>query len=217
MSVQSGPNGVESGLVMYLDAGNRKSYSGSGTAFYDIAGNNHATLVGPPTFSNSNNGYLTFDGTTNNGSVANTPVGTNAYSKMVWFYCTNFSPSNNMLSSNNGGNIFWLASTNKLTAAHTDTNYSLIQSVTSLSLNTWYCGVVTFNTTTGWALYLNGEFESSNATVTPRPGNGEVQLGAFGAGNYFAGRIALAQIYNRALSAAEVRQLFNATRGRFGI
>tara|TARA_R110000868_G_C10779337_1_gene755390 strand:- start:323 stop:973 length:651 start_codon:yes stop_codon:yes gene_type:complete len=216
MSVQSGPNGIESGLVLYLDAGNRKSYPGTGATFYDIGSNNHTTLVGSPAFSNSNNGYLTFDGSTNYGTVANNPVGA-AYSKMVWFYCTNFSPSNNLLSSDTGGHIFWLAGSNKLTGAHTNTSFTLIQSVTNLSLNTWYCGAVTFNTTTGWALYLNGELESTNATVSPRPGNGAVSLSAYAGGNFFAGRIALAQIYNRAISAAEIRQLFNATRGRFGI
>jgi len=216
MSVQSGPNGIESGLVLYLDAGNRKSYPGTGATFYDIGSNNHTTLAGSPAFSNSNNGYLTFDGSTNYGTVANNPVGA-AYSKMVWFYCTNFSPSNNLLSSDTGGHIFWLAGSNKLTGAHTNTSFTLIQSVTNLSLNTWYCGAVTFNTTTGWALYLNGELESTNATVSPRPGNGAVSLSAYGGANFFAGRIALAQIYNRAISAAEIRQLFNATRGRFGI
>jgi hypothetical protein len=216
MALAHSPSITTKGLVLYLDAANSKSYPGSGTTFYDIASNNHTTLAGSPAFSNSNNGYLTFDGSTNYGTVANNPVGA-AYSKMVWFYCTNFSPSNNLLSSDTGGHILWLAGSNKLTGAHTDTSFTLIQSVTNLSLNTWYCGAVTFNTTTGWALYLNGELESTNATVSPRPGNGAVSLSAYAGANFFAGRIALAQIYNRAISAAEVKQNFNALRGRFNV
>ena len=37
MSVQSGPNGVENGLVLYLDAGNSKSYPGLGTNWIDMS------------------------------------------------------------------------------------------------------------------------------------------------------------------------------------
>ena len=52
------------GLVFHFDASNSTSYSGSGsTSWNDLSGNgNHATLIGPPSYSTANGGYLDFDG-----------------------------------------------------------------------------------------------------------------------------------------------------------
>ena len=36
-----GPNVVTDGLVLYLDAGNTKSYPGTGTVWYDVSGNGY--------------------------------------------------------------------------------------------------------------------------------------------------------------------------------
>ena len=66
MSVQSGPNGIESGLVLYLDAANVKSYPGSGTSWFDLSGqNNTGTLINNPTYDSANRGSWSFNGTSN--------------------------------------------------------------------------------------------------------------------------------------------------------
>ena len=36
-------------------------------------------------------------------------------------------------------------------------------------------------------------------------------------GRYYNGRIAMVQLYNRALTNTEILQNFNATRGRYGV
>ena len=55
---------VTSGLVLCLDAANRKSYPGSGNTWTDLSGNgNTGTLFNTPTYSSSNGGSLGFDGT----------------------------------------------------------------------------------------------------------------------------------------------------------
>jgi hypothetical protein len=60
----NGPKIVTDGLVLCLDAANRKSYPGTGTAWNDLSGNgNNGTLVNGPTFSSANGGNLSFDGT----------------------------------------------------------------------------------------------------------------------------------------------------------
>ncbi len=48
--------------LLYLDPGNSASYSGSGTTWTDLSGNNNtATLVGSPTFTSAGAGsYFTF-------------------------------------------------------------------------------------------------------------------------------------------------------------
>ena len=75
MGVFAGPNVVEDGLMLYLDAADQKSYPGSGTTWFDLRGNGrHATLknssAGLPSHSTNNKGYFDF---TPNGSYATVP------------------------------------------------------------------------------------------------------------------------------------------------
>jgi hypothetical protein len=63
MSGIIGNNIVRNGLVLHLNATDRKSYPGSGTIWYDRSGNNnHFTLYNSPTFNSSYGGELRFDG-----------------------------------------------------------------------------------------------------------------------------------------------------------
>ncbi len=63
MGANSGPNIVTDGLVLTSDSGNRNSYAGSGTNWYDLSGNgNNCTLTNGPTFSNTNLRNISFDG-----------------------------------------------------------------------------------------------------------------------------------------------------------
>ena len=63
MSHIFGPNIVTNGLVLYLDAGNTKSYSGSGTTWTDLSGNgNNGTLTNGPAYDSANLGGILFDG-----------------------------------------------------------------------------------------------------------------------------------------------------------
>ena len=62
MAISGGPDTVEQGLILSLDAANVKSYPGTGTTWYDLSGNGHNfALNNSPTFSN---GTFTFDGST---------------------------------------------------------------------------------------------------------------------------------------------------------
>jgi hypothetical protein len=51
------------GLVLYLDAANPASYSGTGTTWADLSGfGNSGTLVDGPSYDHSNGGTIVFDG-----------------------------------------------------------------------------------------------------------------------------------------------------------
>ena len=64
MSTRYNPSIVRDNLVLYLDAANTKSYTGSGTTWTDISGKgHHGTLDNGPTFSSGNMGYISLDGT----------------------------------------------------------------------------------------------------------------------------------------------------------
>jgi hypothetical protein len=61
--IAGNPSIVTSGLALYLDTANKKSYRGSGTAWNDLTTNrNNFTLYNSPTFNNSYGGELRFDG-----------------------------------------------------------------------------------------------------------------------------------------------------------
>ena len=59
MGIGHGADIVRNGLVLHLDAANKKSYPGTGTAWNDLSSNNNFTLNNSPTLSN---GYFNFDG-----------------------------------------------------------------------------------------------------------------------------------------------------------
>ena len=212
---------VRDGLVLYLDAANRKSYSGTGTNVFDLAKNlNNSVLTNGASYNSTNNGYFNFDGindcivVNNNANI----LSKTSYTKIAWFYPTSFSTGNNIISGGNSGqHAFWLGGTDKLRAGH-NSQWSTVVSNTTLVLNTWYFGAVTFNTSTGWVLYLNGNQESTSGSLTTFNGNQEILIGAYSTGgNVFTGRIAKALVYNRVLTAQEIKTNFEATRGRYGI
>ena len=139
MAISRGPKIVTNGLVLALDAADRNSYLGSGTTWTDLRGNNNTgVLTNGPTFNASNRGSISFDGI-NQCVVVNSNASilpTTAYTKVAWFYATNFATGNNIISGGNSGqHAFWLAGGNKLNSGHNG-NWSTVVSTTTLSLNT---------------------------------------------------------------------------------
>ena len=208
------------GLQVYLDVANRRSYSGSGNTVYDLSGlGNTSALVNGPTYNSSNLGYFVFDGADdyiNVNSLANI-LSKTAYTKIAYFYVTNSGTSNNIISGGfSGAHAFWLQGVNRLYAGHNGA-WSTVTGNTLLSNNTWYFGAVTYNNSTGWKLYLNGIEDGTSSNTTTFTGNQEIVIGAYDSGNHFTGRISNALIYNRALTATEILQNYNATKRRYGL
>jgi len=211
---------VTDGLQVYLDAANARSYSGSGNSIYDLSGTgNTAALVNGPTYNSSNLGSIVLDGTNdyiNVNSLANI-LSYTAYTKTAYFYVTTFATANNIISGGfSGQHAFWLQVSNRLYAGHNGA-WTTVTGNTTLSLNTWYFGAVTYSNSTGWKLYLNGREDGTSADTTTFTGNQEIIIGAYNTGNNFSGRISYVQIYNRALSATEILQNYNATKRRYGL
>ena len=88
----------------------------------------------------------------------------------------------------------------------------------STALNTWQCIAYSYDGT-NLTIYSNGVSGGSNSYVgTPNSGGGGVRIGRrWDIADYFAGSISAVKVYNRALSATEVLQNFNALRSRYGI
>ena len=87
MGAAAGPDIIEDGLVLCLDAADPKSYNGSGTTWYDRSGNgNNGTLVNGPTYNTGSFGTIHFDGV--NDSVSATSIDLSNTNKITLdFFC----------------------------------------------------------------------------------------------------------------------------------
>jgi len=212
------PRIVTDGLVLCLDAGNTKSYPGSGTTWTDLSGNgNNGTLTNGPTYSSSNGGSLVFDGVNDFVDISNSfQVSTSqVYSALFWIYKTSTSINNAsmILSGGYGGDVdgIIIYTEDYLTANDTGivSGNGSVSAIyyngisqpegTNFNLNEWIHIAVT-------GISVNS-IDGANHNIG-RNNNGT---------NHFKGNIATTQIYNRALTASEVQQNFNALRGRFSI
>lgn len=210
---------VANGLTLQLDAGNTSSYPGSGTTWIDIAGTQqNITLVGSPTFTSGTPAYFTFNGSTQRGSGSGAVLTTTSYTKSVWFYLNAYA-DNNFVSSDAGGHFMYMAGTTKIYSGHANwANYQAYPSTANISLNTWYNATLTFNTTDGMVLYINGVQDSTyTANKSAHSGNNSTNIASFGSGNLLNGRIAKVYCYNRSLTSGEVLQNYNLDKSQFGL
>ncbi|MFZ9741626.1 MAG: LamG domain-containing protein [Candidatus Nanopelagicaceae bacterium] len=222
MGVFAGPEIIESGLVLALDAGNTKSYPGSGTTWTDLSGcGNNGTLVNSPTYSSANGGSIVFDGSDDNVDVSDSSSlnFTDVISLSCWFNFTAL-PNNELglfrknnqwqLGLFNSNTIRCLIGTNGTTGwtAGNDVSYTF-------STNTWYNMVMTYNGS-NMLIYVNNSLVKT-ATVTGSivTNTNKVQVGYHTV--VLNGKISNCSIYNRALTASEIQQNFNATKSRFGL
>jgi hypothetical protein len=179
-----------------------------------------------------NNNTFEFDGANGNQlTFPYTQTQPNNFSVIAWIYQRSYSTDTNigdvivMPYSNYNAWIFSVVGTgSKLEIRHhnfssSTTSYNVIYN-TNLNLNTWY-HVGATDDGNNVRLYVNGiNVVTLASAVSTTNGTMSCQIGAWGGagtGTYFDGKIPVVQIYNRALSAAEVQQNFIALRGRFGI
>ena len=218
------PEIVTDGMLLRLDANETLSYSGSGATWSDISGNgNHMSLKFSPTYVSSTISYFDFNGTTQYAQGTGLTVPSTAYTKSVWFWIDAYADNNIVSGYNEVGGHFLFMGSNAFTKIfvghHQAVNFLAYQSTASISLNTWYNVTVTFNTTNGFKIYINGQLDSSHNMTLAHLGSGTTNLGAYsnGGGNYLNGRISKVYTYNRVLTASEVLQNFNADRAIFNL
>jgi hypothetical protein len=238
------PKVVSNGMVLCVDAANTKSYPGSGTIWTDLSSTGiTGSLTNGPTFNSANGGNIVFDGSNdyvNFGNVLGFD-GSTPFSLTAWFKTTNTVDNNpwtlsgkdlitppftgyqmgfNVVSGSAGdrGKFGFVLVDNSLTVLRR-------QTTSSYNDGNWYYGAVTYDgskTRGGILIYINGtspsvtDHDSSTFSGTIS-NNVNFEIGARdGVNQPFPGNIAHSSIYNRALSATEVLQNYNALCGRFG-
>ena len=237
------PSLVTSGLVLHLDAGNATSYPGSGTTWTDLSPSaTNATLVNGPTYSTVGSGSIVFDGSNDYANLGNILGydGSTGFTLSSWIRTTN--TTNNQPLTIMGKNIIsspytgyqlgfnTSTATNpdigKIGCALVDGSTTVLRKLTTGTYNngTWYNVVMTYDgtkTRAGMLLYINGVVPALvNQDATSFAGSlsnsANFQIGARnGTAQPFPGNVAIAMVYNRSLSSAEVLQNYNARSARF--
>jgi hypothetical protein len=217
------PGIVTTNLSMFLDAGNASSYPGSGTNWTDLSGNSrNGTLTNGPTYSSADGGSIVFDGSNDfvqcTGSLTVT-----AATFVSWIRRNGNQGQYDGILFSRGTNItgmdFQLSNQLAYTWNNAVNTYNWQSGLIVPDL-TW-CMVAVSVTSTAATAYLcqSGGITSATNTVSHASSVlDDIKIAYDDATiRYFAGNIATAMIYDRALSAGEITQNFNALRSRYGL
>jgi hypothetical protein len=221
---------VTDSLILNLDAAKLQSYPGTGTNWINLINNSISggTLINGPTLTGSGkNLAITFDGTNDYAVSSNSGLNLTELTICAW---VNFNSISNSLyptitnkETSNLNRNWWLGllTDGKFTFGRSVSGVdSLVQSTITPNLNQWYFVCCTNDLLPTFKIYINGNLNNTNVLSGTLSTNGNQNwIGTYaGGGTYpMEGKISNVQIYNRALSQAEITQNFNALRGRYGI
>lgn len=216
------PNVVTSSLQLYVDAGNATSYPGSGSTWFDLSGNSrNLTLYNTPTYSSADGGSIVFDGVNDYAKTTNNGIGTGSNIQHTIDMWVNFDVLTStrwwlmVLGQYSTGGHHWIG------VSPTATQFGVWGGALQLSPNLlgvsqWLHLVSVFNGTS-LVMYVNNSSISTSGSGFNFT-NSDFTIGLrIGAESYLDGKVSMVKLYNRALTAVEVEQNFNAHRERYGI
>ena len=228
MALSHSPSIITQNLSLCLDAANPKSYPGSGTTWTDLSGNgNNGTLVNGVGYSGDNLGSLSFDGVNDEVQLPGTNLSLNQMTISSWNYSSNYQQNGFMFEKTTNGSVntqyslFYNSGNNSIyyrTYGLSTTDLIVNRTTAGVVNNQWNNVVATWDGTNK-RIYVNGVLRATSANLTgtvTQNTTGAAFIGIYGGGGYpFNGRISQTQIYNRALTAQEIQQNFNATKSRY--
>jgi hypothetical protein len=246
MAVAAGPDIVNDGLVLHLDAANSRSYPGTGTVWNDLSGNgNDGTLVNGVGYNTDNNGSMVFDGIDDFSRPTISYSYLNSSALGVLFKSSNHGTGfktifgyrhNGGFSLPTIGSIYLNGSTLSASVITASQVYRTATFSFPIQMNTTYFAILNKDTINGTLqLFVNSmagniqTFDTSTyaqwTTVGSFVGANILDIGkstntSSGQGwssDYFSGNIYKLFVYNHILTPAEIRQNFEALRGRYGI
>lgn len=225
-------------LVLYLDAGNPDSYSGSGNTWFDLSGNNlNANLVNDPDYTTDNQGALIFSSVNNDPT---NPYGEIPYNALLqpanqvsiamWLWADPWrSPVDyqSAISNTQGGGYAMFLINDYTFRAMARANGSYRNAdLDSSDLSGWHHLVYTYDNRYV-RIYLDGQLldttDTGGVNNLEYSQNNSLLIGAeASAGNTpeanpksWVGKIGMVQIYSRALTDQEVRGNYNAHKLRY--
>ena len=238
MAFNRGPKIVTQGLVLALDAASKNSYPGTGTAWTDLSGNSKsATLKNSPSFSTTDGGQFSLNGTNNYFYVSGAFTSYTNFTMTAWvkvmttdnhkgIFCiknaadnADYTDGNFVIHTITGG--YFGMEANNLYAGNTSQNNTVVNGTIA------QCTVVCNQSNSLVTYYLNGVANGTQtitSTLTFSDHNalfiGCRQYSLTGENNgqnFLTGNIYNILFYNRALSTTEIAQNYNATKSRFNL
>ena len=230
MATFGGPNTIETGLVISVDAANPTSYPGSGTTWRDLSGNSKNGTTSGATYGSQNGGVFNFDGINDTISfgTGNTFFPLTSFTIDLWTQSKGTVPTTGTTPGLFGftyGIRAYFDLTNRvvlsISSGSSSQNLTYTHNTNIRDDGSWN-NIVFQATPTNSYIYLNGELKASRSltwlgdTIWPtntwnlgRDNNNSTQ--------FFTGSIASYKMYNTALTLPQIQQNYNAIRGRFGI
>ena len=230
MATFGGPNTIETGLVISVDAANPTSYPGSGTTWRDLSGNSKNGTTSGATYVSQNGGVFNFDGINDTISfgTGNTFFPLTSFTIDLWTQSKGTVPTTGTTPGVFGftyGIRAYFDLTNRvvlsISSGSSSQNLTYTHNTNIRDDGSWN-NIVFQATPTNSYIYLNGELKASRSltwlgdTIWPtntwnlgRDNNNSTQ--------FFTGSIASYKMYNTALTLPQIQQNYNAIRGRFGI
>jgi hypothetical protein len=222
------PSAISDSLLLDFDFAKQYSYTGTGNTMYNLSGLGYtATLLNSPTYSSASPGYMSFDGTNDYvESSTFSGVGNTYFTLNIWFYKpTSWANAYRKLAiigtghftslymSEGPGPVFYFG------IGLSGSGQIGPETTKMPAVDQWHMATGTWDGS-NVKLYIDGALISSVTGSGSYPSTWDTSTFKIGYGygsEYFTGYISQVQLYNRALSATEVMQNFNAMRERYNI
>jgi len=242
MGASAGPDVIDTGLVLALDAGDTNSYPGTGTTWTDLSGNgNNGTLINMDSsnYDSVNGGVFTFDGTNEYIDLfeSSSILSVGSYATIeCWFKSDDIGTENfrvlfgwrapnEKASYFSIGNLGSFSTTESIHVLYGSSIFIAYVEETSSTYHdgNWHHAVATIGPG-NHKIYVDGIEKnmlyrnSSNNYSVANIFTSQLLVGRRAqTSGYFNGNISSLKIYDRILTPQEIQQNFNATRERFGL
>jgi hypothetical protein len=218
---------VTNGLIVNLDAGFVPSYPKTNATWYDVSsGGNNGTLINSPTFKSANSGVIITDGVDDTIQV-NYGFSTLPTITINFFANSSYNDQSMIWSLGSSGPDWYISAGAMGYNSYGGDTYGFSPTqITNLGLrNNWRLITMTYTQNSPVSnnkVYVNGIEQSTSqqagTTNSMGFGNSINFASAFNNASYnLSATIGNISIYNRALTAAEVLQNYNALKGRYGL
>lgn len=220
MACNAGPDIIEDGLVLCLDAANINSYPKSGTTWSDLAGSNDGTLTNGPTFDAGNGGGIVFDGSDDRVDLSTSFLDVSANQGLTisaWIKTTDSSGTIFLYNSSGTSDFFFTVNSNALkfqwtTYAGKSSTQTTATGTSNIADGDWHLLVGTRDSTGVFRVYVDGVLEGTSSSS---PQSGALSASGGSLCGTLASNCSLFCSYGRELTADEIRQNYEATIGRY--
>ena len=237
MAFSHSPKIVTDDLVFYVDSADKNCYGGSGATVNDLSPSGLTSTFTNPIYDSSiNQGSFEYDGIDSYITVpaADETNLLNNFSFEVWFNKQGVGSVGSAYDSifqKNGGisgyPVYGIRAASEANPANLsmyfaysansgDTSTAIIKT-NGITINEWICCTVTVSSDNNAKGYYQGELEQTLSLNGDLKDANDTCLIGIGDGRRWNGYIPIVKIYNRELSALEVKQNFDATKSRFGL